>query len=185
MVGFFQIIILLIVGLAFTAGPLIKIYNTLVPKRNTVKNAWAQVSVQLKRRADLLPNYANTVKAYATHENKTFTEVTEARGKAVNAKTPEEKIKAESILESALSKLLALVEAYPTLKANENFLELQRQLAGIEIDIAEGRASYNEAVLDYNNTIQVFPTLIFAMVFHFKAFPFFEVKEENAPAIFI
>jgi len=160
---------------------LVTIYNGLVRLRNQVKNAWAQIDVQLKRRHDLIPNLVETVKGYAAHERETLESVTNARnlaqsavGQGVGAQS-----KAEAGLSGALSKLLAVVENYPDLKANQNFLALQEELTSTENKISFSRQFYNDSVLGYNNKIQMFPSNMVAGMTGFKADEFFEVE---APA---
>lgn len=163
-------------------------YNGLVKLRNQTKNAWAQIDVQLKRRHDLIPNLVETVKGYAAHERQTFEEVTQARNVAVSAigKGVGEQAKAEGGLSGALSRLLAVAEQYPNLKANENFLALQEQLSSTENKIAFSRQFYNDSVLNYNNKIQMAPSNIVAGMFGFKTGEFFEVtapEEKEAPKV--
>ena len=163
-------------------------YNGLVKLRNQTKNAWAQIDVQLKRRHDLIPNLVETVKGYAAHERQTFEEVTQARNMAVSAigKGVGEQAKAEGGLSGALSRLLAVAEQYPNLKANENFLALQEQLSSTENKIAFSRQFYNDSVLNYNNKIQMAPSNIVAGMFGFKTGEFFEVtapEEKEAPKV--
>jgi LemA protein len=155
----------------------IALYNGLVQKRNRVDNAWAQIEVQLKRRHDLIPNLVETVKGYAAHERGTFEAVTEARAAAQRAQGPAEAAQAEGILSQALGRLFAVAEAYPELKANQNFLDLQDQLRGTEDKIAVSRQVYNDTVLTYNNAIQTFPAVMIANSFGFTKREFFEVED--------
>ncbi len=157
---------------------LVALYNGLVQKRNRVDNAWAQIDVQLKRRRDLIPNLVETVKGYAAHERGTFEAVTEARARAAGAQSVAETAQAEGLLTQALGRLFAVAEAYPDLKANQNFLDLQAQLKDTEDKIAVSRQVYNDTVLTYNNGIQVFPAVIIAGTFGFTRREFFEI--ENA-----
>jgi LemA protein len=161
------------------------IYNRLVQLRQLVKNAWAQIDVQLKRRHDLIPNLVNTVKGYAAHEKGTLDAVISARAKATSATIPADRIKAEGELSGALGRLLAVSEAYPNLKANENFLGLQNELRGTEDRIAFSRQAYNDSVTQYNTSIQTFPAVLFAGFFGFKEQPFFETPpdEKEAPKV--
>ena len=162
------------------------LYNRLVRLRNRVDNAWAQVEVQLKRRWDLIPNLVESVKGYAAHERGTFEAVTEARTRAQNAKTPADTAAAEGILGAALGRLLAVAEAYPELQADENFRQLQSELAETENRVATSRQVYNDSVLTYNNTVQTFPGVVFAGPFGFTVRDFFEVEEEaqrEAPVV--
>ncbi len=164
------------------------IYNSLVGLRNQVKNSWSQIDVQLKRRHDLIPNLVETVKGYAAHERQTFEAVTQARNMAVGAvgKGVGEQARAEGGLSGALSKLLAVAEQYPTLKANENFLALQEELSSTENKISFSRQFYNDSVLQLNNKVQMFPSNLIAGVAGFKAGEFFEVEapaEREAPKV--
>jgi LemA protein len=168
------IIIAIVVLLAIFA---IVLYNGLVTKRNRVDNAWAQVDVQLKRRNDLIPNLVETVKGYAAHERGVFEEVTRARAASQQAQGPAEQGQAEGLLGQALGRLLAVAEAYPDLKASENFLELQRELSDTESKIAVSRQVYNDTVLTYNNAIQVFPAVLLAGTLGFQRREFFEVED--------
>ena len=152
-------------------------YNGLVKLRNKVKDQWAQIDVLLKRRADLIPNLVETVKGYAKHEKETLEAVINARNKAVSAQTPEDEIKANGELSGALSRLFALAESYPDLKANQSFLDLQSNLKETEDKIAYARQFYNDAVLAYKNKLEMFPSNIIAGMFGFKPEPFFEATE--------
>ncbi|MFP4085862.1 MAG: LemA family protein [Desulfobacteraceae bacterium] len=154
-------------------------YNTLVTMEETVKGAWAQVENQLQRRYDLIPNYVETVKGYAAHEKEVFVQVTEARSKVGNANTVNEKIEANNQLSSALSRLMVVVEQYPQLKANANFIRLQDELAGTENRIAVERRRFNEAVRAYNTKIRTFPTNMVAGMFGFEKAEFFQVPGER------
>ena len=156
---------------------LIGAYNGLVRLRVAVENAWAQIDVQLKRRCDLIPNVVETVKGYAKHERETFEKVTQARNMAMSAKTVGERAEAENMLTGTLKTLFAVAEAYPELKANQNFIALQEELTGTENKIAFSRQFYNDSVMSYNTQTQVFPNSILAGMFHFAAREFFEVKE--------
>jgi len=163
-------------------------YNGLVRLRNQTKNAWSQIDVQLKRRHDLIPNLVETVKGYAAHERQTLEAVTNARNIAVGAvgKGVGEQAKAEGELKGALSRLLAVVESYPDLKANQNFLALQEELSSTENKISFSRQYYNDSVLHYNNKIQMAPSNIIAGMFGFKTGEFFEVQgaeEREAPKV--
>jgi LemA protein len=157
---------------------LVVLYNRLVRLRNSTQNAWAQVDVQLKRRHDLIPNLIETVKGYAAHERGTFEAVTEARVAAQKAQGPAAQAEAEGILTQALGKLFAVAEAYPQLRATENFQQLQAQLAETEDKIQVSRQVYNDTVLTYNNSIQTVPSNIVAGAFGFKPREFFEVGDE-------
>lgn len=153
------------------------IYNSLVVLRNKKDDQWSQIDVQLKRRADLIPNLVETVKGYAKHESSTLEEVIQARNSFVSSKTPEEEMKNSNMLTNAVSKLFALAESYPELKANQNFLNLQGDLKETEEKIAMARQFYNDTVLTYNNKVQTVPTNIVASIFGFKKADFFEIQE--------
>ncbi len=157
-------------------------YNSLVAMDESVKGAWAQVENQLQRRFDLIPNYVETVKGYAAHEKEVFIQVTEARSKVSGASSISEKIQANNQLSSALSRLLVVVERYPELKANINFIRLQDELAGTENRIAVERRRFNETVKVYNIKIRSFPTNIIAGMLGFEKAVFFEVPEERQEA---
>ena len=172
--------------IALLALVLISLYNRFVRLRNRVDNAWAQIDVQLKRRRDLIPNLIETVKGYAAHERGTFEAVTEARAAAQRATTPGQTAAAEGLLSQALGRLFAVAEAYPELQADENFRQLQTELAETENRVAVSRQVYNDSVLTYNNTIQTFPGLMVAGPFGFSVREFFEVEEEaqrEAPVV--
>ncbi|NQU99702.1 MAG: LemA family protein [Parcubacteria group bacterium] len=159
---------------------LIATYNGLVKMRNRVKEAWSDIDVQLKRRYDLIPNLINTVKGYASHEKEVFQKVTEARSQAMQAEksgNAAESAQAENMLSGALKSLFAVAEAYPDLKANQNFLELQRELSDTEDKIQASRRFYNGNVRDYNTKQEVFPTNLIASMFGFKLAEFFEIDD--------
>jgi len=155
----------------------IAIYNGLIRLRNRVDEAWSDISVQLKRRYDLIPNLVNTVKGYAAHEKEVFEKVTEARTMAMGAGTTGDKAQAENMLSGALKSLFAVAEAYPDLKANQNFLELQRELTDTEDKIQAARRFYNGNARDFNIKIEVFPNNIFAGILHFTKREFFGIEE--------
>ncbi|MCG3136601.1 MAG: Protein LemA [Phycisphaerae bacterium] len=155
-------------------------YNGLIQLRNAVKNAWAQIDVQLKRRHDLIPNLVEMVKGYAGHEKSTLEKVIAARSQAVGAKTVGEKSAAEGMLSGALGRLMLLVEQYPDLKANTNFLALQEELTSTENKIGFARQFYNDSVMTYNTKIQSVPQNVLAGMFAFKPEEFFELKDEAA-----
>lgn len=157
-------------------------YNRFVRMEESINAAWAQVENQLQRRYDLIPNLVETVKGYAAHEREVLVEITEARAKVGKAETITEKINANNELSSALSRLLVVVERYPDLKANQNFLRLQDELAGTENRIAVERRRYNEAVREYNQAIRQFPARLIASMFGFKEAPYFNAPEEAAKA---
>lgn len=160
------IIILVIVVVLVVA--VIGLYNNLVKLRNMVDNAWAQIDVQLQRRLDLIPNLVETVKGYAAHESGTLEEVTKARTAVMNAPTPEGKMQADGILTGALKNLFAVAEAYPDLKANTNFQQLQAELSNTEDKISYMRQSFNDTVMKYNTVIQTFPAVLIAGMMGFK-----------------
>lgn len=173
---------LLWIVLILVVAWIVLIYNSLVRTRNRVRESWSDIDVQLKRRHDLIPNLVETVKGYMGHEQKVFQEVTEARARALGAKGKEDLAGAENELSNTLKTLFAVAENYPELKANANFLELQRELSDTENKIQAARRFYNSMVLEMNTKVQVFPTNILASMFHFKAEEFFEVaKEEREP----
>jgi LemA protein len=175
-----MIVVWILLGLAVVIGIfLVATYNGLITLRVRVDEAWSDITVQLKRRADLIPNLIETVKGYAAHEKKVFQDVTEARSNVINAtnKGPKETAKAENQFEGALKSLFAVSEAYPDLKANENFKHLQEELVDTEDKIQASRRFYNGGVRDLNTKIQVFPNNIVAGMFSFKNLEFFEVDD--------
>jgi LemA protein len=165
------VIIVLLIGLWAVFA-----YNGLVSRRNKVDNAWSQIDVQLKRRHDLIPNLVETVKGYATHERGTFEAVTQARANAINAQGPEAQAQAENALTGTLKSLFAVAEAYPDLKANQNFLNLQEEVTSTEDRIAYSRQFYNDSVLSFNTKIQQFPAAVIANTFNFTARAFFDAE---------
>ncbi|MEA2451444.1 MAG: LemA protein [Actinomycetota bacterium] len=162
---------------------LVVTYNRLVRLRNRIEAAWAQIDVQLKRRHDLIPNLVETVKGYAAHERETLEAVTKARQQAVAAKGVEEQAQAENMLTATLRQLFAVSEAYPELKANENFLALQEELTGTESRIAFSRQFYNEQVLAYDNALETFPSNLVAGAFNFEPKEYFEAEEGSREAV--
>ena len=174
LIGMLVIIGIIVLLAVFVIG----IYNALIRLRNQVDNAWSQIDVQLKRRHDLIPNLVETAKGYMEHERGTFEAITEARSRAMGANTPAEAGKAEGALTDALSKFMLVVENYPDLKANANFLSLQETLTSTENKIAFSRQGYNDQVLFYNNKIQMFPSNIIAGMFNFGKRDFFEIENE-------
>lgn len=187
-------LVMMLVALVAMTGLTSCNYNSLVEKQQSVDQSWAEVENQYQRRSDLIPNLVNTVKGYATHEEATLTKVTEARAKAtsitidpanLNEETLAKYQEAQGELSSALKSLLAVTEAYPDLKANENFMNLQTQLEGTENRVAVARKRYTEAVMDYNTSIKKFPTVIYAGWFGFDAKPQFkaEAGAERAPEV--
>ncbi|MBE6138254.1 MAG: LemA family protein [Firmicutes bacterium] len=177
--------IIIIVTIVLITVWVIGSYNSLVQLRNAVKDQWSQIDVHLKRRADLIPNIVETVKGYAGHEKETLEAVINARNKAVSAGTKEEEMKANGELTNALSRLFALTEAYPELKANTNFMDLQSTLKETEDKIAFARQFYNDTVLKYKNKLEMFPTNLVASLFGFKPELFFEATaaEKEAPKV--
>ena len=161
-------------------------YNGLVSSRNKVKDQWSQIDVQLKKRADLIPNIVETVKGYAKHEKETLEGVIKARNALNTASSVEEEMAANNQITGALNKLFALSEAYPELKANENFMSLQKDLKDVEEKISYARQFYNDSVMTYNNKVQMFPTNIIANIFNFKESKFFEIenaKDKETPKV--
>jgi LemA protein len=175
------IIILIIVGVLAIVVALI--YNGLVRAKVRTDEAWSDISVQLKRRYDLIPNLVNTVKGYAKHEKTVFEDVTEARAQALNAQTVTEAAKADNQFQTALKSLFAVAEAYPDLKANQGFQQLQGELVDTEDKIQAARRFYNGAARDLNVKIQTFPSNIFANMMGFKPRDFFEVSADEAAAV--
>lgn len=171
--GIVVILIFMVIGM----------YNALIRLRNQVKNAWAQIDVQLKRRHDLIPNLIETVKGYMVHERQTLESITNARSNAMSAGTIADKIKAEGELSNLMGRLQVAVEAYPDLKANQNFLALQEELTSTENKISYSRQAYNDQVLFYNNKKQTFPTNIIAGMFNFKDEVFFEIQDQAEKAV--
>lgn len=167
------IVLVVLVGLPILYA--IMAYNRLIFWRNQVKNAWSQIDVQLKRRYDLIPNLVETVKGYAKHERETLEKVIQARNMAMQATTPHAAAEAENVLSGALKSLFALSEAYPDLKANQNFLALQEEITSTENKISFARQFYNDTTATYNTKIQSFPTNILAGMFGFKEQEFFQV----------
>lgn len=168
------ILIIVVVFLLFVIWGL---YNALVRLKNQIENAWAQIDVQLKRRVDLIPNLIETVKGYAKHEKGVFMEVTKARTAMMSASTIAEKAKASNMLSDTLKSLFAVAENYPTLKANENFMQLQEELTGTENKIAYSRQHYNDMVMLFNTKIQLFPNNVFAGMLKFTKIEPFKVDE--------
>jgi len=173
------IIALLVFGGLFVLVALaaVGIYNGLVAGRNQTKNAWSQIDVQLKRRHDLVPNLVETVRGYATHEQKTLENVIAARNQAMGAGNVDDRIKAEAGLSGAIGRMMLLVESYPDLKANKNFLALQEELSSTENKIAFARQFYNDSVMQYNTKLESFPSNILAGMFHFQAATSFEISD--------
>jgi LemA protein len=170
------VIVVLVVLLGIYA---IASYNGLVSLRNRIENAWAQIDVQLKRRYDLIPNLVETVKGYASHERETLDAVITARNAGINASGPAEQAQAENAITGALKSLFALSEAYPDLKANQNFAQLQEELTGTEGRIAYARQFYNDTVYRYNTKIQSFPSNVLANAFKFSEREYFQADDES------
>jgi len=174
------IAVIVVVAIVVVLGLLVvAMYNRLVRDRNRVDNAWSQIDVQLKRRYDLIPNLVETVKGYAAHERGTFEAVTRARADAIGAQGVREQANAENVLEGALKSLFAVAEAYPDLKANQNFLSLQEELTSTEDRIAYARQFFNDSVLKYNTRIQSFPANVMAGMFNFGPREYFEADAES------
>jgi LemA protein len=177
--GLIVVIVLVLIAL-FAFGQYVSVRNTLVAKNETVKAAWSQVDIVLQRRADLIPNLVETVKGIAGQEQKVFGDIAAARSRLLSANSPADKIAANQQLDGAIGRLLAVVENYPQLKSNENFLRLQDELAGTENRIAVERKRYNDALQDYNTYVQQFPNNIFASWAGFKPNPaYFAASEES------
>ena len=172
-------LIVVLVLLIVIGGYLALTYNRLVGLRNRVETAWSQIDVQLKRRHDLIPNLVETVRGYASHERETLEAVIEARQQAIAAPDVQQQAQAENMLTGMLRQLFALSEAYPDLKANENFASLQDELTQTEEQIAFARRYYNERVLNYDNSIEMFPSNIVAGMFGFEEKPYFEAETES------
>ena len=178
--------ILVIVALVVLLGlAVVLLYNRLVRLRNRAENSWAQVDVQLRKRYDLIPNLVETVKGYASHERETFEEVTRARTAAQQASSVEQQAEAENVLTAAIGRLFAVAEAYPELRASDNFQQLQAQLGDTEDKIRVARQIYNDSVLTYENARQTVPTNVVAGMFGFEPRPFFEIEEaaREAPRV--
>jgi len=182
MIALIVVLVIVVVFVLFLIG----IYNSLVRLRNQVDNSWSQIDVQLKRRHDLIPNLVETAKGYMKHERETFEAITTARSQAMGAKTVGEASKAEGTLGEALSKFMLVVENYPDLKANQNFLALQEELTSTENKISFARQSYNDQTMFFNNKIQMFPSNIVANMFNFGKRDFFEIEiaaEREVPKV--
>ena len=183
-----MVVLYVIIGLVVLAaiGAVVS-YNRFVKQRQMIKDAFANIDTELRRRYDLIPNLIETVKGYASHEREVFEKVTEARAAAINAQGPAAQAQAENILTGALKSLFAVAEAYPTLRANENFLALQQELANTEDRIQTSRRFYNSNVRDYNKRVHQFPSVVIAGMFHFADEEYFEVdealREAGAPKV--
>jgi len=178
-------VIVLVVIVVLLLIFVVAMYNRLVRLRNRAENSWAQVDVQLRRRYDLIPNLVEAVKGYASHERSTFDEVTQARTAAQQAQGVEDKAQAENVLTAAIGRLFAVAEAYPQLRATENFQQLQAQLAETEQNIAVSRQVYNDTVLTYDNALETVPTNIVAGIFSFHPRAYFETEgaTREAPSV--
>ena len=176
MVGVIIAIVVILLIIAWVAGT----YNKLVTGRQKVGNAWSQIDVQLQRRFDLIPNLIEVVKGYMNHESETLEKVTELRTSWANAKTISEKAKFDNELSESLKTIMAVSENYPYLKANENFISLQKELSGTEDKISYSRQFYNDIVTKYNTELEVFPSNIVAGMFHFEPKELFEVQNSEA-----
>jgi LemA protein len=172
-----MLIFWIILGVLVLAA--IFLYNSLIRSRNRVEEAWSDIEIQLKRRYDLIPNLMNTVKGYATQESNVLQSVTEARTRAMNAGTMQEKLEDENVLSGTLKSLFAVAEAYPDLKSNQNFMQLQTDLTDTEDKIQASRRFYNGTVRDYNTKLQVFPTNIFASMMKFMPRLYFDIDEKG------
>lgn len=176
-------LIIVLAVIAFLVFFVVSMYNSLIRLRNQVKNAWSQIDVQLKRRHDLIPNLLEAVKGYMVHERETLQNITNARTQAMSATTVEDKSKAELKLTDAMTKFNLVVENYPDLKANQNFLSLQEELSSTENKISFSRQNYNDQVLYYNNKIEMFPSNILAGMFSFAKETFFELEDKGERAV--
>ena len=176
-------LIIVLAIIAFLVFFVVSMYNSLIRLRNQVKNAWSQIDVQLKRRHDLIPNLLEAVKGYMVHERETLQNITNARTQAMSATTVEDKSKAELKLTDAMTKFNLVVENYPDLKANQNFLALQEELSSTENKISFSRQNYNDQVLYFNNKIEMFPSNILAGMFNFTKEAFFELEDKGERAV--
>ena len=176
MIWLFWVIIALV---ALVVIMFVAYFNKFVVLGNRIDNSLSQIDVQLKRRADLVPNLISTVKGYAKHEEKMITKVTDARKALLGAKDIEAKVKAGNQLQTALKSIFALAESYPDLKANQNFLQLQQELSAIEDKVAYSRQFYNDSILDYNNSVEQFPGVLFARIFGKGEKPHLKIAEEE------
>ncbi len=179
MIGLWVFIALLVLVVFYVIG----LYNALVRLKNQVANGWSQIDVQLKRRHDLIPNLVETAKGYMKHERETLEGITQARSQAMGADSVGEKAQAEQSLSSAMSKFFLVVENYPDLKANQNFLAVQEELSSTENKIAFARQNYNDQVLFFNNKIEMFPSNMIAGTFNFSKAEFFEIEDEAEKAV--
>jgi LemA protein len=176
------VVIVIVVVVVLLLLWLVAMYNKLVRLRNRSENAWAQVDVQLRKRYDLIPNLIETVKGYAAHERETFEAVTNARVQAQQAQSVAQQAQAENVLTAALGRLFAVAEAYPQLRATENFQQLQAALSDVESNIAVARQVYNDTVLSYENALETFPTSVIAGMFNFRPREYFQTEEGTREA---
>jgi len=176
---------LVIIGglVVIVVGYIWSLYNGFVTLKAQIEEAWSQIDVQLKRRLDLIPNLVSSVKGYAKHEKSVFENVTKARSSLMSADSLEGKAKANDVLTGALGKLIAVAESYPQLRANENFVQLQKELSDTEDKVAYARQFYNSTVMDYNVKVRVFPNSVIANTFSFKEQPFFKATDEERKGI--
>ncbi|MDG6229113.1 MAG: LemA family protein [Candidatus Thermoplasmatota archaeon] len=173
------LLIIIVLLLLIIVGIFFGYYNRIIRFENRIDNAWAQIDVQLKRRADLIPNLMETVKGYMKHEREVLENVTKARSALISAKTPQENIQADNMLTGALKTLFAVSESYPDLKANQNFLNLQDELTHTEDKIAYSRQHYNDTILKFNNTIETFPGVLFARMMNKTPRDMLQIPEES------
>jgi LemA protein len=179
-----MMIVYVILGAIVLVGLYIwSLYNGLVTESTQIDEAWGQIDIQLKRRADLIPNLVETVKGYAKHEKSVFTEVTKARSALMGAKTPADSARANDMLSGALKSLFAVAEAYPQLKANENFVQLQKELSDTEDKVAYARQYYNTQLMEYNLKVKVFPNNMLAGAFGFREKEFFKTAEAERKGV--
>jgi LemA protein len=176
------VVIVIVVVVLLLLFVLVRMFNRLVRLRNRCENAWAQVDVQLRKRYDLIPNLVETVKGYAAHEQQTFEEVTRARTAAQQAQGVAQQAQAENMLTQAIGRLFAVAEAYPQLRATENFQQLQAQLTEVEQQIAVARQVYNDTVLTYDNALQTVPTNVIASAFNFRPREYFQTEDATREA---
>ncbi|MFH0750015.1 MAG: LemA family protein [Candidatus Gottesmanbacteria bacterium] len=178
-----QPFLIIIIGVVLLVIFIWSLYNGLITMATQIEEAWSQIDVQLKRRMDLIPNLVSSVKGYAKHEKTVFENVTKARSAMMKAESPEQMAKANDQLSGALKSLFAVAENYPQLRANENFLQLQKEIGDTEDKVAYSRQFYNSTVMDYNVKVKVFPNVLLAGAFGFKEKPFFKTEEEERKSV--
>jgi len=178
-IGLVTLIVVVIIGILLVIGTGIGIYNSIISFRNRVDNSWHQIDILLRKRYDLIPNLVETVRGYTTHEKKTLENIVAARSMGIDAGNINEQAKAENILTDTLKSLFAVMERYPTLKADMHFSKLMEQLNGIEANIAYARQFYNDIVMKFNTRIQIFPGNMFAKLFNFTSKYYFEIEKEE------